>query len=89
MLSLDKALGKKRSKESRKKGSTLAPTPSHSCRSTSTCLSSEQAIEEASLWWRVRPVHVQVWAQCPVCLVNVDFFEALHLDHLHTQRECE
>lgn len=40
-----------------------------------TDLSSEQAVEEASLWWRVRPVHVEVWAQCPVCLVNVDFLD--------------
>lgn len=78
-------LGKKR-EERRKRGSTLAPTPSNSCRSTSTCLSSEQAVEEASLWWRVRPVHVQVWAQRPVCLVDVDFFKALHLNHLQRTR---
>lgn len=70
----------------RKRGSTLAPTPSDSCRRTSTCLSSEQAVEEASLWWRVRPVHVQVWAQRPVSLVDIDFFEALHLIHLHGNR---
>lgn len=86
-LCLDKALGEKKGrKESRKRGSTLAPTPSDSCRSTSTCLSSEQAVEEASLWWRVRPVHVQVWAQRPVCLVDIDFFEALHLNHLKRTR---
>lgn len=60
MLSLDKAWGEKGRKERRKRGSTLAPTPSDSWRSTSTCLSSEQAVEEASLWWRIRPVHVQV-----------------------------
>lgn len=64
----------------------LAPTPSDSWRSTSTCLSSEQAVEEASLWWRVRPIHVQVWAQLPVSLVDVDFFEALHLYHLQRVR---
>lgn len=60
----------------------LAPTPSDSRRSASTCLSSKQAVEEASLWWRVRPVYVQVWAQLPVSLVDVDFFEALHFYHL-------
>lgn len=58
MLSLDKAWREK--KEGRKRASTLAPTPSDSWRSTSTCLSSEQAVEEASLWRRIRPVHVQV-----------------------------
>lgn len=79
-LNLDKA-----KKVGRKRESTLAPTPSDSCWSASTCLSSEEAVEEASLWWRVRPVHVQVRAQCPVSLVDIDFFEALHLNHL--QRE--
>lgn len=64
----------------------LAPTPSDSWRSASTCLSSEQAVEEAPLWWRVRPVHVQVWAQLPVCLVDVDFFEAFHFYHLQRVR---
>lgn len=83
MLSLDKAWRKKQGrKERRKRASTLAPTPSDSWRSTSTCLSSEQAVKEASLWWRVRPVHVQVRAQRPISLIDVDFFEALHLNHL-------
>ncbi len=80
--------GKK--KEGRKEGkerSTLAPTPSDSWRSTSTCLSSEQAIEEASLWWRIGPVHVQIRAQRPVSLIDIDFFEALHLNHLQKTRD--
>lgn len=79
-LSLDETW-KRRSKE-RRRGSTLAPTPSDSCRSASTCLSSEQSVEEASLWRRVGSVHVQVLAQRPIRLIDVDFFEALHLDHL-------
>lgn len=70
-------------KQSKRRGSTLAPTPSDSRSSASTCLSSEQTVEEASLWRRVGSVHVQVRAQRPVCLVDVDFFEALHLNHLH------
>lgn len=73
-------------KERRKRGSTLAPTPSDSWRSASTCLSSEQAVEEAPLGRRVGPVHVQVRAQRPVRLVDVDLFEALHLDHLWRTR---
>lgn len=85
MLSLDKAWKYSR----RKRRSTLAPTPPDSCRSTSTCLSSEQAVEEASLWWRIRPIHVQIGAQRPVGLVDVDFFEALHLNHLPKGREGE
>lgn len=87
MLGLNKARGKREGKnEGTKKASTLSPTPSDIWRSTSTCLSSEQAVEEASLWWRVRPVHVQVRAQRPVSLVDVDFFEALHLNHLQKMR---
>lgn len=58
VLSLDKAMGGGEKEE--KVQVPLAPTPSDSRRSTSTCLSSEQAVEEASLWWRVRPVYVQV-----------------------------
>lgn len=69
-------------KERRKRAGTLAPTPADSRRSASTCLSSEQAVEEASLWWRIGPVHVQVWAERPVSLIDIDFFETLHLDHL-------
>lgn len=83
--SLDKALRGRGRKEG-KVQVPLAPTPSDSWRSTSTCLSSEQAVKEASLWWRVGPVHVQVWAQLPVSLVDVDFFEALHLYHLQRVR---
>lgn len=76
----------KDSEERKGRGSTLAPTPSNSCRSTSTCLSSEQAVEEASLWWRVGSVHVQVWAQGPVRLVDIDFFKAAHFNHLQRDR---
>lgn len=83
VLSLDKAMG---GKKEGKVQVPLAPTPSDSRRSTSTCLSSKQAVEEASLWWRVRPVYVQVWAQLPVSLVDVDFFEALHFYHLRVRR---
>lgn len=57
VLSLDKAVG---GEKEEKVQVPLAPTPSDSRRSASTCLSSEQAVEEASLWWRVRPVYVQV-----------------------------
>lgn len=82
MLGLDEAFGGGEGKVQ----VPLAPTPSDSWRSASTCLSSEQAVEEAPLWWRVRPVHVQVWAQLPVCLVDVDFFEAFHFYHLQRVR---
>ena len=66
----------------REKVSTLTPTPSDRRGSATTCLASEEAVKEASLWWGVGAVHVQVGAQRPVRLIHVDLLEALHLNHL-------
>ena len=69
--------------EGRKEGGTSAPAPSdRRSGRAGTCLSSEKAVEEASLRRRVGAVHVQVGAERPVRLVHVDLLEALHLDHL-------
>ena len=69
-------------RESRRRN-TLTPSPTHCGRcGASTCLSPEQAVEEASLGRRVGPVHVQVGAQDTIQLIHVDLFEAFHLNHL-------
>ena len=68
-------------------GSTLTPTTSHGGgrggrRASTTCLSSEQPVEEPSLWRWVGSVHIQIRTQQALGLIDVDLLKTLHLNHL-------